>query len=136
MYDDDYPTCKATYATLRIYHDELEPDIVTSRLVLAPSESQKKGKKLGPNRMAPVGGWFLSSQDHVISKDVRRHVAWLLDQVAGREDQFLKLQDEGYKTDIFCYWRSASGHGGPELDPELMQRLVSLRLIIGFDVYL
>jgi hypothetical protein len=136
MYDDDYPTCKATYATLRIYHDELDPDVITSRLVLTPSESQKMGEALGPHRIAPGGGWFLSSKDRVISKDVRRHVAWLLDQVAGREDQFLELQDEGYKTDIFCYWRSATGHGGPELDPELMQRLVSLRLIIGFDVYL
>ena len=135
MYDDNYPTCKVTYATLRIYHDELEPDVVSSRLVLRPSESQKKGQALGPNRVAPLGGWFLSSQDQVISKDVRRHVAWILDQMEGRKDQFLKLQDEGYETDIFCYWLSASGHGGPELDPELMQRLVSLRLPIGFDIY-
>ncbi len=69
------------------------------------------------------------------SKDVRRHIDWILSQVAGKEDQILELQDEGYETDIFCYWRSASGHGGPELDPELMHRLVSLRLLVGFDVY-
>ncbi len=135
MYDDDYPACKATYATLRIYNDELEPDVVSKRLALTPSESQKRGQPLGPNRVAPLGGWFLSSQDKVISKDVRRHVAWLLDQMVGREDQFLKLQDEGYETDIFCYWLSASGHGGPQIDPALMQRLVSLRLVISFDVY-
>lgn len=135
MYDDDYPTCKETYATLRIYHDELEPDVVSSRLVLTPSKSQKKGQALGPNRVAPLGGWFLSFENQVISKDVRRHVTWLLDHLAGREEQFLKLQDEGYETNIFCYWLSAYGHGGPELDPELMQRLVFLRLLIGFDVY-
>ena len=135
VYDDDYPTCKSTYATLRIYHDELDPDVISSRLLLTPSESQKKGQVLGPDREAPVGGWFLSSNDQVSSKDVRRHVVWLLDQMAGREEQFLQLQDEGYRTDIFCYWLSASGHGGPELDPEIMQRLVSLRLKIGFDVY-
>ena len=135
MYDDDYPTCKETYATLRIYHDELDPHVVSLRLGLTPSKSQKKGHALGPNRTAPVGGWFLSSKGHVTSKDVRRHVAWLLDQMAGREAQFLKLQDEGYETDVSCYWVSAHGHGGPELDPDLMQRLVSLRLLIGFDVY-
>ena len=33
-------------------------------------------------------------------------------------------------------YKDDHGHGGPELDLELMQRLVSLRLIIGFDVYL
>jgi hypothetical protein len=135
MYDDDYPTCKATYATLRIYHDDLEPEVVSSRLAITASKSQKKGQSIGTNRIAPVGGWFLTSENHVNSKDVRRHVDWILTQLAGKEDQFLKLQDEGYETDIFCYWLSASGHGGPELDPELMQRLVSLRLIIGFDVY-
>jgi uncharacterized protein DUF4279 len=135
MYDDDYPTCKATYATLCIYHDELEPDVVSSRLGLTPSKSQKKGQELGPNRLAPLGGWFLSSEDHVISKDVRRHVAWILDQLEGREEQFLKLKDEGYRTLIFCYWLSAHGHGGPELDPEIMQRLVSFGLLISFDMY-
>ena len=135
MYDDDYPTCEETYATLRIYDDQLEPNVVSSRLVLTPSDAHKKGQLVGANRLAPTGGWFLSSQDQVISKDVRRHIAWILNQMAGREAQFLKLQDEGYETDIFCYWLSASGHGGPELDPELMQRLVSLRLLVGFDVY-
>ena len=136
MYDDNYPTCKATYATLRIYHDELEPDVVSARLVLKPSKSQKKGQALGLGREVFSGGWFFSSRDQVISKDVRRHVGWILDQLEERADQFLKLQDEGYETDLFCYWLSASGHGGPELDAELMQRLVSLRLPIGFDIYL
>ncbi len=43
--------------------------------------------------------------------------------MAGTEVQLLKLQDEEYETDIFCYWRSSSGQEEPELDPELMQRL-------------
>ena len=88
MYDDNYPTCKITYATLRIYHDYLEPDVISSRLVLTPAASQKKGQALGPDRVARFGGWFFSSRDQVISKDVRRHVAWILDQLDGREDQF------------------------------------------------
>ena len=114
MYDDDYPTCKATYATLRIYHDELEPDTVSSRLGLTPSQSQTKGQVLGRNRVAPVGGWFFTSKNQVISKDVRRHIAWILDKIAGREVQLLELQNEGYETDIvflaICEWswRSAS----------------------------
>ena len=134
MYDDDYPTCEETYATLRIYDEQLDPDIVSSRLVLTPSKAHKKGQALGRNRAAPVGGWFLSSRGQVTSKDVRRHIAWILEQLSGKE-QLLKLQDEGYETDIFCYWVSASGHGGPMLDPDLMRLLVSFRLPIGFDVY-
>jgi hypothetical protein len=134
MYNDEDPTCKATYATLCIYHDDLEPDNVSSRLGVTPSKSQKKGQALGVTRVARVGAWFLKSENHVISKDVRRHVDWILDQLAGNEDQLLKLQGEGYKTLVSCYWLSV-GHGGPELDPEIMQRLVSLRLTIFFDVY-
>ena len=37
--------------------------------------------------------------------------------------------------DIFCYWLSASGQGGPTLSPDLMRRLAEAELEIGFDVY-
>jgi hypothetical protein len=84
VYNDEYPTCAETYATLRIYDDQLEPDVVSSRLVLTPSDAHRTGQLVGANRVAPKGGWFLSSQDQVISKDVRRHIAWILDP-NGRE---------------------------------------------------
>ena len=135
MYQDDCPTCEATYATLCLFHDELEPDVISSRLRLSSSESQKKGQVRRSGHVVPMGGWFLSSQDHVESRDVRRHIVWILDQLIGREDELQRLQDEGYEMDVSCYWLSASGHGGPELNHEIMQRLVSLRLDIWFDVY-
>jgi hypothetical protein len=135
MYNDDYPTCEETYATLRIYHDDLNPDDVSSRLRLVPSDSQKKGQILQAQREAPVGAWFLSSQDHVPSRDVGRHIVWIIDQLSGREAMLKALQDEGYQIDLFCFWASANGHGGPELTHEIMQRLSSLKLNLGFDVY-
>jgi hypothetical protein len=45
------------------------------------------------------------------------------------------LQDEGYQIDLFCFWASTNGHGGPELSHEIMQQLSSLKLNLGFDVY-
>lgn len=136
-FQDDYPTCKETYATLCIYHDELEPQVISSRLGLEASKSQRKGDKQGKQgrRIAPVGGWFLKSRHQVESRDVRRHIVWLLDQLVEKEDELLKLQDEGYEMYISCFWVSKSGHGGPELNHEIMQRLVALRLDILFDVY-
>lgn len=136
MYDDNYPTCKTTYATLRIYRDDLDPDEISRRLNTAPSKSQKKGATLGSNRTASVGGWFLSSKGCVESRDVRRHVVWVLDQIGEREDELRRLQDEGCRMDVSCYWLSASGHGGPELDHRIMARLASMRLDIWFDVYI
>ena len=44
-YDDEYPTCKATYVTLRILKDDLVVEDVTGRLGISPSESQTKGQE-------------------------------------------------------------------------------------------
>ena len=135
MYQDDYPTCGATYASLCIYHDDLDPDNVTARLGISPSETRRKGETRRSGHVIPVGGWFISSKGHVESRDVRRHIAWILDQIAESEDELQQLQNEGCDMQVFCYWLSASGHGGPELNHEIMRRLVSLRLDIEFDVY-
>ena len=134
MYRDDYATCERTYATLRIYHHDLDPEHVSKSLSLIPSKTQRKGDEPSSPRV-PKGGWFLSSKGNVTSKDTRRHIAWILDQLEPTKSNLLSLQDRGYETDIFCFWRSASGHGGPELDHELMQRLAAFRLNVGFDVY-
>ena len=135
MYRDDYPTCEETYASLRIYGDHLKPDEISLRLGLVPSDSQQKGDLTQLKKSASVGGWFMSSQGHVESRDVQRHILWILDQLIDREALLKALQDEGYEMDVFCFWASAHGHGGPELSPEIMQRLSSMSLKIGFDVY-
>lgn len=135
MYRDDYPTCKETYATLRIYGDQLEPDELSRRLGLKPSESQTKGRPTEQQGLASVGGWFLSSKRQIESRDVQRHLGWILDQISDREPVLKELQAQGFEMDVFCFWVSAHGHGGPELSHEIMQRPSSLRLKIGFDVY-
>jgi hypothetical protein len=60
---------------------------------------------------------------------------WILDQLAGKENELLRLPDEGHGAYVSCYWLSANGHGGPELSHEVMLRLASLKLDIAFDVY-
>jgi len=39
------------------------------------------------------------------------------------------------RMDVFCYWRSMHGHGGPMLDAKHMSALADLNLQIGFDCY-
>jgi hypothetical protein len=60
----------------------------------------------------------------------------ILDQLADKVEILHRLQDEGCSMDIFCYWVSASGQGGPTLSPELMTRLAEAELEVGFDIYL
>ena len=138
-YDDDYATCSRTYAELRIYHDDLDPERITGLLGIQPSQTQVKGraytKPSGREFTPPIGGWFLSTEGLIASKDVRRHVDWILDRLTGKEETLRRLQAEGNSMDILCFWMSADGHGGPTLSPGIMRRLGELELEIGFDIY-
>jgi hypothetical protein len=137
--DDDYATCAGTYATLCIYDDHLVPDAVTRKLGVEPSGSQIKGHpssdRHGRVYIPEIGGWFLSTKGHVVSRDVRRHLEWLLDRLAGCEHALKSFQDNAYRMEVSCYWLSAEGQGGPILSPDIMRRLGGLGLAVGFDIY-
>lgn len=132
MYNDDYKTCSTTYATLRIIG--LSPDEVTLRLGLSPTDSFVRGdvRNAAPMRH---DGWFLSSKDAVDSKDVRRHLDWILDQLATQRDALRVLVDHGAKIDITGYWVSAHGHGGPIISAVQLKKLADLEIDVSFDVY-
>jgi hypothetical protein len=133
----DYPTCERTYATLRIYPESLDPFDVTSRLGIEPSDWQRRGESRRPgSRPARLHGWFLSSQGVLESRDVRRHLDWVLSIVVPRADTILALQSEACRMDVSCFWASASGHGGPSVRPTQMRELARLNLELWFDVYL
>jgi hypothetical protein len=133
-YDDDYPTCGATYATLCIYGDDLDPDTVTSLLGIEPSQARTKGQQLKKG-VVQRGGWFLSTEDIIASKDVRCHVDWLIEKITGKEHALHEMRLRDYQTVVSCYWLSAFGHGGPMLSPAIMRSLANLGLEIWFDVY-
>ncbi len=134
----DYPTCARTFATLRIYSGRLTPAEVTSRLGVEPSRSQRKGDALTKSKqpvLAKMHGWFLTSEGAIESRDVRRHLDWLLEQLGPRVDAIRSLQSDGCSMDISCYWLSFSGHGGPSVLPAQMGELGRLGLELWFDVY-
>jgi len=130
-YSDDYATCAETYATLRVYTGKIPPQQVTADLRLSPSKLLNESEdRAHPN------GWLLSSKGNVDSLDVRRHVDWLLQRIFDRRTELLALQNQpGVWMDVFCYWRSKDGHGGPSLSPKQMKALAELNLTIGFDCY-
>ena len=133
-YDDGYATCESTYATLRIYHQDLDPDSVSALLGLQPTRSFARTQTASGYR-SKHGAWFLSTEEYATSRDVRRHVDWILAQLEGKHNVLHTMQQSGYRMDIFCYWVSKSGHGGPMLSPSTMRQLADANLPIGFDVY-
>lgn len=85
--------------------------------------------------MAPLNGWFLTSEDHVDSLDSGRHINWLLDRIEPAATALRELQEKGCEMDISCYWLSRSGHGGPTISVDQMRRLTDLNIELWFDFY-
>jgi hypothetical protein len=132
----DYPTCAGTYATLRVYSESLDPSEMTNRLGIEPTDWQRHGEEWqSGSQPAALHCWFLSSKGKVASSDVRQHLDWLLGIVVPRADAVRSLQSNGCRMDVFCFWVSASGHGGPSVRPTQMRELAELGLELSFDVY-
>jgi Domain of unknown function (DUF4279) len=139
-YNDAYDTCERTYATLRIYTKNMEPDEVTRLLEVAPTGSVTRSGVIldGPSKgtVGKLNGWFLSTKERVDSKDLRRHVDCLLQSLEGLQDKLRSLQAmPDVFMDVSCYWLSKSGHSGPMLSPKQMRSLCDLNLEIWFDCY-
>lgn len=140
MYDDDYGTCERSYASLLIYPVRTDPETITRRLGIEPSFWQRKGgaeagRLRHPPRIAEVDVWCLSTKDRIESRDSRRHVDWLLDQIEGRSTVLRSLREEGGRIGISCYWVSRFGEGGPTISPDQMRRLGALNIELWFDIY-
>jgi len=136
-FNPDYPTCSYTHVWLRVMHEHLDPNEISLLLGLEPTSSQRAGDlayaKTGRRRK--YSGWFLESTGQIESRDSRDHFAWLLDRISSKGEQLRILKDRGYTVDICCRWDSASGHGGPSMDPRQMIQLGALGADVWFDVY-
>ena len=135
-YDDDYPTCYSTHASLCIYlpnrHDLAA---LSERLGVQPSRTHVNGEiRNGKVKRWPTA-WVLESSERIQSKDVRRHIDWLLQQIENKSEVLEELMDAGSDIHISCFWVSAVGHGGPMLDQDILKRIAKLNIGIAFDIY-
>lgn len=137
-YDDEHMSCRETYSTLRIFSDAIPPPEISAALQLEPTRCFVKGDPISPRlaRPRPQHGWLLCSEHHVRSRDVRRHVDWLLDQLEPSSSAFEDLLSRGAAADILSYWASARGQGGPIVSPPQSARLARFQLECSFDIYL
>ena len=134
-YDDSYPTCSWTHATLCIYlPNNGNPNELTEKLGIQPYRTQVKGEVRNDRVRNWPTAWFLESKEKVASKEVRRHIDWLLEQLEGKSEVIRELQTDGSEIHLSCFWGSAVGHGGPMLDPEIIKKIASLNIGIAFDI--
>lgn len=138
-YNDEYPTCTRTHAGLCIYTGDLSPDDVVARLKLASARIQIKGqrdlRRTTREVLFKTNAAFLDTAEVVQSKDLRRHIDWILERCAGKEAAIREEMQKGVQFVVSCFWGSAQGHGGPALTPTQMAKLGALGFEIWFDVY-
>lgn len=130
-YLDDYPTCARTYATLCVYPADQDVARVSRALGILPSRITEPSSE----RPAVKSGWFLSSRGVVASRDLRRHLDWLVGEVSPRAQQIEELRRSGARAVVSCYWLSAYGHGGPTISVSQMKMLAELGLDLELDFY-
>jgi hypothetical protein len=133
--DENGPSEDRVFATLRVYRDDLDPDIVSDLLGKPPDRVQRKDRPYlpGGTHVAPTGAWFFSSKA-LESKDLEDHVNWILDQFEPKHDAIHQLQVEGYEVEVSCYWLSVEGRV-LLLSPAIMRRLSELELPLWVDIY-
>jgi hypothetical protein len=139
---DENPNCARTDATFRLSGDALDPDEVRAALGLKPTCAFAKdqevpvGRKGTTTRRQRTGVWLLASEHSVESTSLERHLIHLLDVIepATATLDTLRRQHE-LRADFFCYWLSATGHGGPEISPRTLKRIAALDAALGIDFY-
>ena len=129
-YDDNWGTCRRTYVTLCIYPITGDTAQITSQLGISPTEVQTEGLA-----GAKITAWFLESENHIQSKDIRRHLDWLLGQLVHCQSGLDQLRSNGASIFVSCFWASTAGHGGPVISPSQCALLATLKLELAFDVY-
>lgn len=119
---------------LRVFTGDVSPGRFTEYIAVSPSRTQESQIRPDGRRNFPAA-WFLTSQFEIDSRDIRRHVDFVLDQIDATTDALEWIRKSGGSADVMCYWVSASGQGGPSLLPAQSSKLAALNLEIWFDVY-
>ncbi len=136
---DEYPTCAETYSTFIVYSDLIDPDEVTKRLGIMPTEVCRKGHARNPGNpnsfVYKRNMWGLSTRCYIDSRDTRRHLDWLLARLSDKALEINELVRLGAEVTISAYWASASGQGGPMITPEQSSQLGELGIELWYDVY-
>lgn len=135
---DENPDVDRVGAELVVYPGAMNPSEVTKLTGLRPTRTVVVGQRssvnsLGLSSVGETNGWFLSSEGLVKSKDIRRHLDWLLAKLTEARSGLRELQGTvGARMYICCVFWTNSGGGSATLWPEQMHALAELNLECTF----
>jgi len=122
-------------ATLAIYGDDLDPDVVSILLGCQPSHAHRKGDRKKQNsRPFAAGAWLLTVETKV-PHGPEEAVAALLAKFP-QEQAFWRPIIDGYRASIRIGIHTAGWNRGFGLSPEILATLARIGLGVDFDLYL
>jgi hypothetical protein len=138
--NDDDESVDRPCAKLLVYPGDMHASEVSRLLGVSPARAVVVGERGPASRLGRVpvrklNGWFLSAEEYVKSKDLRRYLDWLIERLLPSRDALLQLQSRpGVQMYVHCPWCARLGGGGPSLWPKQMRCLADLNLeyIIDF----
>jgi len=114
---------------------DFEPDSVSERLQLEPSDSWKKG---GRNEVThyerKFSRWSLRSRLQDTEK-LEDHIRDVLDQLASRAEQVRELVDELGRGEIECVGHFHASYPGFTLERHLIAAMARMNLELDCDFY-
>lgn len=146
-----YKACHDCKSQLLIFPENLHPDKLSYIFNMEPTTKQVKGEYRenfeGKKILIKRSQWFIISEYHVPSKDLREHILWLIPQLKhfGNLPYYLqsRIQEISLPTNfnveigmiISCTWNPLQDHGGPMLSSSLMESLAELSTEFAIDIY-
>ena len=120
---------------------DLNPDVVTQNLGVTPDRSARRGDKRQNVKGQPLqpheeGWWQISSRGQTESKDVNKHLRYLLRQLLPHCDEIIRFAKDG-EAYFGVLWKSSYLYAGtgPGLAHDCTEGVARLRAEIGFDIY-
>lgn len=137
---DDYPQVTRTWATLRLSGSNLDPEEITSRLGITPSDSLHAGDQHGKHGEFAYkrGHWSITSQKALTSRDLEEHIDWVLDQLRPAAEELKALLARGdIEGDMVCFWETEASEEGQAarllFSPRILGRIASLNLVLDIE---
>ena len=123
--------------SIRVAGDDLDPDEVTSTLLVQPSFSARKGDRhtsSGREIMQRTGIWVFNFSGSAEEWTLGDAIGALLDRLPSDLRIWQSLASK-YRLDVFCGVYIEVWNRGFQLPPALMRRLADRGLSLGIDVY-
>ena len=127
------------HATLAIYHDDLDPKVISGMLGIEPTTAHRRGET-GSRGKIPrtIGAWLLRSDSMRNGKHrsaPNSHIDWILDQIANRHGAIRSLLENDFRVEIHCRFGIAHWNTTCDLEPQIVRRLASFNIPLVFDIY-